>query len=245
MRNALKSGGTLMLSAILVAGLACDERPTAPPAVIDQAEKAAAQQAKPNKHPTTQDLVSGKRIRTALIPLPLTLEVPPGWGKFEDNNDAGIKIGGSNLIHGYTPNGEVQILLASRSPLKQEDLDLLIKAGKKVMAAKPQEILKFELRPLGTVQVLERQSVGQPANLTTYDKDMKPHTSTESAFKWTISVLVPNQGAFQVFELNFMDLTQSQYEKDKDFLRGIIDTLRYAVDSTASPATAPAASMLP
>jgi hypothetical protein len=192
------------------------------------------------KRPSTQELLTGKRSRTALMPLPLTMELPPGWGRLDESNE--LKLSAANVIRGITPNGEVQIGLASRRAMKQEEFDLMLKAGKKEMAEKPDEILKFEVRPLGSVQVLERQSIGKPAPLTTYDSNMVPHTTTESAFKWTVSVLVPNEGAIQVYELNFQDLTASQYEKNKDFLRGILDTLRYATDADAGPSTAPSPS---
>src|SRR5438270_650993 len=134
--------------------------PSVPPAVLQQQAKTAEEQKHPNKHPTTQELLSGKRSRTALIPLPLTMELPPGWGKLNDVSDAGLKLNAGNLLQGYTPNGEVQIQLSARPALKKEDLDRMLAAGKKELAEKPQQIVKFELRPLGTNQVLERQSVG-------------------------------------------------------------------------------------
>ena len=116
-----------------------------------------------------------------------------------------------------------------------------------MIAANPQQIVKFELRPLGNNQVLERQSVGRPAPLTVYDSNNQPHTSEESIFNWTISVLVPNEGAFQVYELNFLLLTKSQYDKDKDFLDSVVQTLRYATDTSPSapPSAQPAATTLP
>ena len=47
------------------------------------------------------------------------------------------------------------------------------------------------LRPLGDVQIFERQAVGDPAPYTVYDKNMKERTTTEPSFNWTITVLAP------------------------------------------------------
>src|SRR4051812_48596855 len=97
-----------ILPALMMAGLlaiGCDDKPAVPPAVLQQQAK-NDEQKHPNKHPTTQELLSGKRSRTALIPLPLTMELPPGWGKLNEVSDAGLKLSAGNLLQGYTPNGE-------------------------------------------------------------------------------------------------------------------------------------------
>jgi hypothetical protein len=140
-----------------------------------------------------------------------------------------------------------------RAAIRQKELDTLVTAGKKEMAANPQKILKFELRPLGTAQVLERQRVGDPAPLTTYDKNNQPHETTESYFEWTMDVFVPHEDAFQDHQLSFLALTKAQYEKDKDFLHGIMSTLAYVnpnepkpgSSSTMPAATQPAISATP
>jgi len=66
-----------LVMAGLMAGIGCDDKPSVPPAVLQQQAKTAEEQKHPNKHPTTQELLSGKRSRTALIPIPLTMEQPP------------------------------------------------------------------------------------------------------------------------------------------------------------------------
>ena len=235
----------LIIASLLLALAACDEKPSVPPQVLKQAEeneKAQATATK-SKRPATQELLTGRRSRTALIPLPLTMEVPPGWGNFDGFGDPQVRAAtaGLNLIQGITPSGDVQIQLTARSAMKQEELDRIVTFGKKEQKEKPNQILKMELRDLGTVKVLERQSVGEPRPLSTFDEKGQEHTTTESSFNWTISVLVPNAGALQVYELNFIGLTKNQYDKDKDFLNGILNTLTYGAASTTAPATAPAA----
>src|SRR5439155_14237856 len=150
----------------------------------------------------------------------------------------------AGIIVGYAPSGEVQIQLSSRPSIKRDQLDRLVAGAKKEMAADPQHILKVQLRPMGNAQILERQKVGQPGELTTFDKNNQPHTSIESNFSWTLDVLVPHDEGYQVYGLSFIALTKSQYDKDKDFLNGVLSTLAYSTGestaTTASSATQPA-----
>jgi hypothetical protein len=229
----------LIFSVAVAAGMAlvgCDDRPTPPLAggVGDPTTKPAESRF---RRPTTQALLEGHRSRTALIPLPLTMDVPAGWGRLEEVNEAGltIKSAGLNLFQGATPAGEVQIQLSGRPTLKQDDLTRVIAAARKEQSADPTSILKVDLRDHGSVKIMERQTVGKPAELTTYDSNNQPHVSTESPFNWTITVLVPHENAYQVFELNFIGLTKSQFDLDKDFLTGVIATLDYAGDKVAPP----------
>ena len=230
---------------LLCGGLlfACEERTSVPPEVLEQAQKTQQQADAKSKVPTTQELLTGPRSRTALIPLPLTMDLPPGWGRFEDVNQAGLKL--PNLLQGYTPSGAVEIELRPRPAMKKEDLERMVEGGRKEMQEKPQQILKFELRDLSQMKILERQSVGEPRPLTTYDAQNQPHTTTESPFNWVVSALVPSGDAYQVYELSFLGLTKSQYDKDKEFLNDILGTLRYAGDGAPPPTTAPAAASGP
>jgi hypothetical protein len=223
MRAAVAAGTVWLLATGMLVG--CDDSSSSvPPEVLAESNKP-----KPNtpKVPTTQELVSGPRSRTVLVPLPLTMELPVGWRQMKD-------VPSSQLWQGYTPSGEVQLQLNSRRPMTQQELDRLMTGAKKEMAEKPQQILKVDLRQQGNVKILERQSVGEPRPLTVYDSNNVPHTSTESIFTWTVSVLVPMNDEFQVYELNFFGLTKSQYDKDKDFLNSILSTLQYAGDTSGS-----------
>jgi hypothetical protein len=234
----------ISLMMLLAAGLlgyvgGCDDRSgQVPQAVLDQASKPPEDLLKP---PTTQQLLTGHRSRTALLPLPLTMELPPGWGPDRRAHMA-------NVMTGYTPSGnEVQIQLITRSSIKHDELDRLVTGAKKEMAAKPQQIVKVELRPLGSAQVLERQRIGEPAKLTTYDKNMTPHESMESHFTWTLNVMIPHEAGFQVHELSFLALTKNQYDQDKDFLNGVLSTLKYETggDATTSTSTTAPSSTQP
>jgi hypothetical protein len=160
--------------------------------------------------------------------------------------------GGASLLRGFTPNGEIAIQLTSRPALKKASFDALVKSDKKDQAEKPQSILKVDVRPMGDMQIYERQAVGDPAPYTVFDKNMKERTTTEQLFKWTISVLAPTGDAYQRYELNFVGLTKSQYDQDKEFLQGILDTLSYGGGgsgggsaATTAPAATPGAGASP
>ena len=217
--------------ALALAATGCeDPADDIPQAVLDQQAKRAAAEKDLPKIPTTQELTTGPRTVVPLGPLPLTMRVPASW-KVE-------VAGGASLLRGHSPSGEVTIQLTSRPSLKQAQLESEIKGAKKEQAERPQSILKVELRPMGNGQIYERQAVGDPAPYTVYDSNMQARTTTEQLFKWTIAVLVPQGDAFQRYELNFVGLTKSQYDKDKEFLQGLLDTLSYGA-GPATPGTAP------
>jgi hypothetical protein len=223
--------------------LGCDD-PAPQGAIQTQQPPAAAAAAAESARdvPTTQELVGGPRKTMALGPIPLTLRVPESW-KIEVTS-------GASLLTGHTPSSQgdkdkISIQLTSRSSMTQEQVDRMLDGAKKEQQAKPQAILKVEVRPLGNVRVYERQSVGEPRPYTTFDARNQPHTTTEQMFNWTISVLAPFEGAFQVYELNFVGLTKSLYDKDAEFMRGILNTLQYGAPAPSAPAgtlpaTAPA-----
>lgn len=221
----------MVLPAAILLAAGCEERPEVPPELLN---KPAEPRAGGVPRPTTQELVGGPRSRTVLSPLPLTMDLPPSWGR-ESLNDIPTP---ANLLQGYTPNGEVQIQLGTRPMMTQAKLDALLVGAKKEMETDPQ--LKVELRTLGNMKILERQSVGKPRPLTVYDSNMQPHTSTESIFNWSILALLPREEGYQAYELIFIGLTKSQYDKDREFLEGILRTLEAGDGAATTAPTGPA-----
>jgi hypothetical protein len=222
-----RTGAIAFVALVIGINMGCDDRSSSvPPDVVADANKPKDQ---PPAVPTTQQLLNAPRTRTQLVPLPLSMELPPSWQPMKDAPVA-------NLWEGYTPSGQVQLQLTTRRSISQQDLDRLMQGASREMQQNPGEVLKVELRPKHDLKILERQSVGRPAPLVLYDKNNVPHTTTESIFNWNTSVLVPGEdGKFQVYELNFIGLTRSQYEKDKDFLNSILNTIEYT-GSTTQPA---------
>lgn len=228
----------LFSTLIALSGLACDDSSNdIPQQVRDQQAKQAEAAKNLPKIPTTQELVNGPRTVQALGPLPMTMRVPVSWA---------VKVtGGATLLSGFSPNGEITIQLSSRSSIKKTNFDSMLKSDKKEQAEKPQSILKVETRPLGDMLIYERQAVGDPQPYTVYDKNMKERTTTEQLFKWTIALLAPSGDAYQRYELNFVGLTKSQYDQDKNFLQGILDTLSYGNADLGNGATATSGPVTP
>ena len=214
-------------------GLACDDSSNdIPQAVRDQQARQAEAEKKLPKLPTTQELLTGPRSVTALGPLPMTMRVPASWK---------VEVAGpASHLRGLSPSGqEITIQLTSRSPIKRAEFDAFIKSAKRDQAEKPQSIIKADLRPFGTAQLFEWQKVGEPREWPVYEpvgNEMRTRTTTEQPFDWKISLFAPQGDGFQRYELSFIGLTKSQYDKDKTFLQGILDTLSWG-DSTAAPAT--------
>jgi hypothetical protein len=218
---------SLLIPVILVGG--CDDSSDkVNKAILEQAAKPPEDPLKP---PTTQELLTAHRSRTALMPLPLTMELPPGWGP---DRRAHMP----NILTGYTPSGnEIQIQLITRSSIKRDALNRLVAGAKKEMASNPSHIIRVDLRPLAEGFVFERQRLGDPAELVTYDKNNVPHSSIETGLSWSVEVMVPHDDAYQVHELSFLALTKNQYDQDKDFLNGILSSLAYTTLASESSAT--------
>jgi hypothetical protein len=224
-----------LIPILALIAVACDDKSTLSPAAQQAAVKAQAEGDKTPSRPTTQELMTGPRKRITLTPVPFSVSVPFQW-KLE--NLAG---GSVVVLAGPTPSGDVQIQLSTRTPAKQEDLDIVQRAAKKELAASQpssKKVLKAELRKLdNNIQIFERQAVGQPAPLIITDANNHEHTETATPFDWTFTLYVPNGPDFARYELNFIGgLTAEQYKQDQPLFDAIIKSLVYEPTS-AAPAT--------
>lgn len=208
-RMALTLICTLMVSA-------CDERPSSPPPVAlpppPPSNPAATLPAEPAR-PTTQALTTGPRTTLALDVLPFSLSVPEGW--------ALQTVAGIVVLTGATPNGDATIQLNFRS-IEKATIPLIEMGAKEDLKKDPTINLLAEGRELGGVHVFERRWLGRP------QASGEPRT-----LRWTITAYVPrDEHTSSVYELNFVGLTESQFNDDRNFLYSIIDTLKY--DGTKS-----------
>ena len=229
---------------IFLATGGCDDSPPVPATLLEQ----AATQAKTSPRPTTQELLTGARTNTLLVPLPLKMQVPTSW------KTKSLRV---MLLEGPTPTSDISIQLSTRPSIRTEDFDRLVAGAKKELQQSPDTVKKADVRPLpgsGNGKLLERQMVGTPGPYTVYDAQNNPHVSTQSIYKWTLTAFVPFENAYQVYELNFIGLTKEQYEKDKEFLNSIVSTLTLATPgeaggippaATTAPTPAPPPSALP
>jgi hypothetical protein len=237
---------TIFLAASLLSA-GCDDPGDdgIPQAVLDQQAKQAEAAKNLPKIPTTQELLTGPRTLTPLGPLPMTLRVPVSWK---------VEVAGpASHLRGRAPSGdEVTIQLNSRAPIKRAEYEALIKSEKKAQSERPQSILKADIRPFGDGQLFEYQRVGEPREWPVYEgvgSELRTRTTTQQPFDWKLIVFDPQGDAFQRYELSFIGLTKSQYDKDKAFLQSILDTLSSgdaaATAAGGSATTAPAGGSSP
>ena len=235
--NPLKTAALAMIAATLpLLSFGCeDPAEDMQQTMVDQQKRQQDAAKQLPKIPTTQELLSGPRSTVALGPLPMSMNVPTSWRV--------AVVSGATNLQGWAPSGtEITIQLSSRTTMKKEALDYAVRSAKKEQADNPHSVLKFDVRPFGPdgAQIMERQGVGEPRDYPIMDINGKTQITREQPFKWTISVLAPHSSgdAYQVYELNFIGLTKSQYDKDKDFLQGLLDSL--SLGGTASATTVPA-----
>jgi hypothetical protein len=121
----------LSIAFVGVSLIGCDDSNTLPPEIQEQLRQQEQQQtpkdpsAKPR--PATQELVNEANYkRISLQPLPLTLNVPPGW-KPEP-------FGPRTLLEGYSPTDLVRIQLAQRPHLTDLQYEALLSGTQKEQA---------------------------------------------------------------------------------------------------------------
>jgi hypothetical protein len=222
MRNSV---GILLLAALLAS--ACDEKPSAPAVLSEQARHAA----EGPKRPTTQELLTGPRKRIVLGPMPFSVRAPASW-KIEV-----LPANGISMLQGPTPSGEAQIQLSTRPTTSSQDLDRLVQGAKKELAEHPDRVRKAELRSIGAVKIFERQALGTPGPLTVMDSTGEEHVETATPYNWTVWMFVPAAGgSFEKYEMNFIGLTEKEHDIDKPLLDEIVSTINYEL---AAPATRP------
>jgi hypothetical protein len=224
-------GAAVMLAGIFAVGGGCDDTSAPPPHLVADQPAAKPVEAEPTR-PTTQELLQGPRKPVSLGDLPLTVRAPGGWALKTLANTTHV------LLEGPTPSGEATIQLNVRPVINAQKLEMIVNGAKKELEQFPKSIKMVELRQITGAQVLERQRVGEmPRALPDDDPNVKP----SRPFNWTITVFVARGAKHDAYELNFVGLTENQYEMDKPLLRGIIDSITVQSAADAAPASAPAA----
>jgi len=214
--------------------MGCEDAPPPPPPQVQQrVQETQAAPSEPDR-PTTQELVAGPRRRINLASWPLSMEVPLSW-EIDSKNAKGFI-----FLEGHAPGGMVQIQLAQRPTLNPEQLQHMIDAAKRDVAADPRSKKTVELREGKQFKLLERKGQSPTVMLNVVDEDGQIREVPHTPYSWTINVLVSQDKTMFNYELNFFDLTLEQYEADRAFLEKIVDTLQ--LESIAGPAIAPPAS---
>lgn len=222
-------GAAVLLAGILGAGTGCEDASAPPPHLLaDQPASKPSETETPR--PTTQELLAGPRKPVSLGELPLTVQAPAGWAVNTLTGTTHV------LLEGPTPSGEATIQLNIRPVTSALKLEMIVNGARKELEQFPKSIRMVEVRQITGAQVLERQRIGEmPRPLPDDDPNVKP----SRPLNWTITVFVPRGADHDTYELNFVGLTESQYEMDKPLLRGIIDSITVQTAAGAGPASAP------
>jgi hypothetical protein len=100
--------------------------------------------------------------------------------------------------------------------------DALVAGAKDELTTDPKRVKAVREYQVDQMRVLERQKLSRdPSEPSSDPTDVGP------VMYWTITTFVPTSGGFESHELTFVGLTESQFEKDHDFLSKILDTLKY------------------
>ena len=98
--------------------------------------------------------------------------------------------------------------------------------------------LYFEVHEVGEMKVMERQVVHPKPATVPLDPSAPPSPHDEpmgTPMQWTLTYFIPRGEYVDSYEINFFLLTREQYEKDKDFLRKIVESIRYDRSAQSTP----------
>jgi hypothetical protein len=196
----------LLISAFALCG--CEREKPAPPA--KQPTTVESEDIQDNRPKAPLQL--SKTIQ--LLDYPLALRVPEKWE---------IKYGGVTLLQGPTPNGPLPDgtihLIVSRQPPMPSSMAEAIKPATTKPATTP-SFDREQLRTLGKLKIYERRLV-QP-----------PKAGLPEMMKWSISAYEPIDAKnVRVYQISFLDLTREHFEKDRNLLESIMESLSIPQES--------------
>jgi hypothetical protein len=143
---------------------------------------------------------------------PFEIRVPERW----DVRGGTLNILQGPTPHGPKPDGAIHLTVTRRGPLPKIVIDALKSSSTK--PATNDSFFRNETRTLGKLQIYEQRSV-QPAT-----------GGVPAMMKWTISAYETlDKENIRLYQINFLDLTREQFEKDRELLESMIASLA-AVD---------------
>lgn len=189
---------------------ACDESP--PPPTSLPAESSVVDPVE--KHLTSVPVNEQPRKTLVLKLIPFTLRAPESW------EVVSIKGGESpvTMIEGPILDDQVRITLGLREPVGGEVLKNLLKRFEK-------EDADLKKNGQGFVRITDT------GDLRVIDLRRKPLNSSaapsEQLMEWRITLLYPRGVVHEQYTLQFIGLTVEAYEKNKDLLSEILQSIRY------------------
>ena len=220
-------------------GLACDNGDAVPPEVLKARQDAQQRLAASKPVPTTQELLNGKKKTLVLGAFPFTLEVPATWSLQSTGDPAVI------TVSGPASSGEVSIQLVQPGRMVGTRVpDTAMTSAQKEMSAKPHPLNRLEMRTMGPAKVIEHRMISNafvngklPAevwgDIESIDNSLGAKTVTHAILnpqilKWSFTIFEPGEkDTYMVRGLTFLSLRVSEYEQDKEFLEGMMKTLKY------------------
>lgn len=198
-----------VLSLMLVLGLlwatGCGKSPAPMPASDTQAAESTA-----SNGPTTQEFMDAPFMDISLRPLPLHAKVPHSWG-IKDIPGTDV-----TLLRGPNAEGDqLHIQLSVLMSMTPQRVDLMLQAAQRDAKKDPSTIL-CNVKQNTDMQVLEIQRRVTAAT-----------QPDEVPIDWKITYFVQHDLNYDAYVLSVNDLTQAEYDKSKDLLRRIIDSITY------------------
>jgi len=149
------------------------------------------------------------------IDYPLEMRVPERWDIRYDV----VTILSGPTPHGPKPDGVIHLIVSRRGPLPKGVIDAL-----KPVTTKPTTtdgFFKDGVRILGKLQVYEQRSVQAATG------------GVPAMMKWTISAYEPiDKENVRLYQINFLDLSRDQFEKDRELLENMIASLAPAEEES-------------
>lgn len=219
---------------VLTAMLGCDKPPPPPPTVTGDDAAADASTTEPeDRRPKTDEIMSASWRPVQLGNHPLRLQAPPTWES--------KTIGTAVVLRGPAPNGPppegVTEITVNKPPPFPKEMAKSFEAEQRRAATRPAaaattapasatEINAVTAREIGPNRVLDLRRL-QPAV-----GNLPPMVD------WRLVVFVPaGADTVNTYQLNFIGLTLDQYQKDKELLEKIVNSLEVDALSPLVPST--------
>jgi len=199
----LKSIASILLCGVMSLLSGCDDKP-APPPPVNPATRPDPQQ--PAPPPTTQELAAIPRLGVDLQPVPVRIQAPKTWTV--------ESLGASKFLQGQASSGLVRLRLSELMPLTSvlDPVKLQYDSYSKQREENP-NVQELRLSDLGDAKMIEYREV-----ITHGDGP---------SVKWVFRIYAPIPQGFNLYEIQFFDLSLAQYERDRDFLHEMMASLRF------------------
>ena len=141
---------------------------------------------------------------------PFEIRVPERW----DWRSSTVNILEGPTPHGPKPAGTIHLTVTRRGPLSKIVMDALKSPSTKPTSTTNDSFSRHQHRTAGKLEIYEQRA-------------LEPATGPDPArIKWTISIFQPvDKDNVLLFQLTFLDLTQTHFEKDRELIESMIASI--------------------